>query len=175
MRRDGRRTSRCFIGGGAYEHHIPDRRSGISPRVVSFTVPIRPTRRKPAQGTLQTIYEYQTMMTEPDRRWTSVMRLCMTALQFSRRSGALMSVRANRANRSPVSVLLAAGRESPVSTRKSLMRQSPASQGLITFDFMACARHVRPARLDFRRLWTTRTTHPVAVVVQQPVIPAAHV
>ena len=39
----------CFIGAGAYEHHIP-RLSGISRRVASITAPTRRTRRRRARA-----------------------------------------------------------------------------------------------------------------------------
>jgi glycine dehydrogenase subunit 1 len=94
------RDYRCFLGGGVYHHYIPSvvgHLVGRSEFYTSYT----PYQPEISQGTLQAIFEYQTLM-------------CMlTAMDVSNASmydgasstaeGALMALRSNKRNRILVS------------------------------------------------------------------------
>ena len=145
----------CFIGAGAYEHHIPQAVWDIATRGEYYSA-YTPYQAEASQGTLQTIYEYQTMITE------------LTGLDVSNASlydgasglaeAALMAVRSNRRNKSG-RVLLAPG-VNP--TYEKVAAAIAGSQG-ITFERLPMdnATGNAAATLD-------DDASPVAVVIQQP-------
>jgi glycine dehydrogenase subunit 1 len=146
----------CFIGAGAYEHHIPQAVWDIATRGEYYSA-YTPYQAEASQGTLQTIYEYQSMIT------------ALTGLDVSNASlydgasglaeAALMAVRSNRKARSR-QVLLAPG-VSP--TYCKVANAIAGSQGL-TFDYLPMDRAT--GNLQFDAL--DDAAEPVAVVIQQP-------
>ena len=145
----------CFIGAGAYEHHIPQAIWDIATRGEYYSA-YTPYQAEASQGTLQTIYEYQTMITE------------LTGLEVSNASlydgasglaeAALMAVRSNRSNKSG-RILLAPG----VNPTYEKVATAIAGSQNISFERlpMDSVSGNAAASLDVDE-------GPVAVVIQQP-------
>ncbi len=146
----------CFIGGGAYEHHIPTAVWDIATRGEFYSA-YTPYQAEASQGTLQTIYEYQTMITE------------LTGLDVSNASlydgasglaeAALMAVRCNRAVKSR-RVMLAPG------VHPVYAKVAAAIAGSQDITFESLAMHAASGNVDFNAL--DDSADPVAVVIQQP-------
>jgi glycine dehydrogenase subunit 1 len=149
----------CFIGAGAYEHHIPTPVWDIATRGEYYSA-YTPYQAEASQGTLQTIYEYQSMITE------------LTGLDVSNASlydgasglaeAALMSVRANRKVKTG-RILLAPG-VNPV--YEKVAQAITKGQGL-TYGWLP--RDAKTGNVDFDAL--PGDEQPVAVVIQQPTFP----
>lgn len=147
----------CFIGAGAYEHHIPAAVWDIATRGEFYSA-YTPYQAEASQGTLQTIYEYQTMVTS------------LTGLDVSNASlydgasglaeATLMAVRANRKSKSR-RVLLSAGVNH---IYQQVAHTIAGSQGLeferLPLDVESGASILKPSE--------RQADAPVAVVVQQP-------
>lgn len=145
----------CFIGAGAYEHHIPTAVWDIATRGEFYSA-YTPYQAEASQGTLQVIYEYQTMITE------------LTGLDVSNASlydgasglaeAALMAVRGNRKAKSG-RILLAPG----VNPTYEKVASTIASRQGLSFERLPMDADTGNAAADL-----DAGESPVAVVIQQP-------
>lgn len=152
--RDGSPLS--FIGAGAYEHHIPAAVWDIATRGEFYSA-YTPYQAEASQGTLQTIYEYQTMITGLTGLDASNASLYDGASALA--EAALMAVRANRTAKSR-RVLLTSG-VNPVYRKVAV---TIAGSQRLTFDRLSLDTKYGTANLDALK----NQEAPVAVVIQQP-------
>jgi len=154
-RKDG--APLCFIGAGAYEHHIPTAVWDLATRGEFYSA-YTPYQAEASQGTLQTIYEYQSMITALTAMYASNASLYDGASALAEAS--LMAVRANRSSKSR-RILLASGVNNMYQTVASAIA---GSQGL---EFHRLPINPETGTTDGSAL-VDQDEPPVAVVIQQP-------
>lgn len=151
------RGALCFVGAGAYEHHIPAVVWDIATRGEFYSA-YTPYQAEASQGTLQTIYEYQTMIASLTGMDVSNASLYDGASSLA--EAALMAVRANRKSKSK-RVLLSAG----VSATYRKVAQTIAGSQDLTFESLPLNVESGVTALDGLEV---EAEPPVAVVIQQP-------
>jgi glycine dehydrogenase subunit 1 len=153
---DGRPLN--FIGAGAYEHHIPAAVWAITTRGEFYSA-YTPYQAEASQGTLQTIYEYQTMIAS------------LTGMQVSNASlydgasglaeACLMAVRANRRSESS-RVLM------PRAVNPTYRKCAAAIAGLQSLDFQVVEYDASSGETPVVALEAHDGTDITALVIQQP-------
>jgi glycine dehydrogenase subunit 1 len=154
--RDGRRLN--FLGAGAYEHHIPAAIWAVVTRGEFYSA-YTPYQAEASQGTLQLLYEFQSMMTS------------LTAMQAANASlydgasalaeACLMAVRANRRSKS-ARILLPAG------VNPSYRAVAAAIAGNQNLAFEPLPYDARGGHIDSAALEACRGQDVTALVIQQP-------
>lgn len=139
--RDG--TPLCFIGAGAYEHHIPAAVWEITTRGEFYSA-YTPYQAEASQGTLQLLYEYQTMMTRLLGMDVSNASLYDGASALA--EAVLMAVRANRSSKSRR--ILIPSTVHPLYRR--VVRSIVSSQGIELVELPYCTEcgYILPASLE---------------------------
>ena len=153
---DGRPLN--FVGAGAYEHHIPAPVWAITTRGEIYSA-YTPYQAEASQGTLQAIYEYQTMMASLTGMEVSNASLYDGASALS--EACLMAVRAHR--RSKSARILLPRTVNP--TYRACTRAIAEGQGLSFEDVPYCARSGRTL-LAALAPWEGQDI--TAVAIQQP-------
>jgi len=148
----------CFIGAGAYEHHIPAAIWEITTRGEFYSA-YTPYQAEASQGTLQLIYEYQTMMSGLTGLDVSNASLYDGASALA--EAALMAVRANRKSKS--ARILTAGAVNP--TYLKVCRAIAGNQGL---SFEALGLDAETGLTDPGSLGGLEGEDITALVIQQP-------
>ncbi len=155
-RQDGRAL--CFIGAGAYEHHIPAAVWSTITRGEFYSA-YTPYQAEASQGTLQSIYEYQSMMASLTGMQVSNASLYDGATAVA--EACLMAVRANRRAKA-ARILL------PCSLHphyRAVTLTTTLNQGL-QFDTLAYARDAGHVSVDALAAHDARDF--TALVIQQP-------
>ncbi|MDE0093744.1 MAG: aminomethyl-transferring glycine dehydrogenase subunit GcvPA [Gammaproteobacteria bacterium] len=143
----------CFVGAGCYDHYIPAAVWDIATRGEFYTA-YTPYQAEASQGTLQLLYEFQTIM-------ASLAGLDIAnASVYDGGSGLaeaiLMAVRCNRQSKSKQVILMGAVHPHYVSAVQTLV----SSQGIEL--------HTTDRKAGKTNLDSIQIEDPVAVVVQQP-------
>ena len=147
----------CFLGGGSYDHHIPSAVWDLTARG-EFMTAYTPYQAEASQGTLQLIYEYQSMMAS------------LTGLDVSNASvydgasglaeAVLMAVRANKKNKDGRVLIAQSVHPHYTQTTRNIVRNQNVSIAPIAIDDTGL---VAPAQLA-----GLADTAPSAVIIQQP-------
>jgi glycine dehydrogenase subunit 1 len=154
--RDGRKLN--FIGAGAYEHHIPSAVWSLVTRGEFYSA-YTPYQAEASQGTLQLLYEYQSMMASLTGMEVSNASLYDGASALA--EACLMAVRAHRRSKSQRILLPVALSPHYRQTLKALAGQQNLAFELVSYD----ARSGRTALAGLEQ----HAGHDItAVVIAQP-------
>lgn len=148
----------CFIGAGAYEHHIPAAVWDIVGRG-EFMTAYTPYQAEASQGTLQLLYEYQSMMAHLMGMEVSNASLYDGGSALA--EAVLMAVRANRQVTTKRVLLLGAIHPYYLKTMDTIVKHQKIEWVHLPFD-------ATTGRFDVRCLAEFDEGGFAAVVVQQP-------
>ncbi len=147
-----------FCGAGAYEHHIPAAVWEITTRGEFYSA-YTPYQAEASQGTLQLLYEYQTMMSELTGMEVSNASLYDGASALA--EALLMAARANRTNKS-MRVLMP---QAVHPYYREVVASCTSAQGMVC-ETIPVDRHT--GRTDLAALKKMQGEAPTAVVIAQP-------
>jgi glycine dehydrogenase subunit 1 len=148
----------CFIGAGAYEHHIPAAVWDITMRG-EFLTAYTPYQAEASQGTLQLLYEFQTNIVNLTKMYAANCSLYDAGSGMA--EAVLMAVRANR--KAKTRRVLVAGNIHP--------RYRQATQGIVNsqnIELVEVPFDSATGNLDVASLAQHEDDTYAAVVIQQP-------
>ncbi|HJY39466.1 MAG TPA: aminomethyl-transferring glycine dehydrogenase subunit GcvPA, partial [Steroidobacteraceae bacterium] len=154
--RDGRPLN--FLGAGAYEHHIPAAVWAIVTRGEFYSA-YTPYQAEASQGTLQLLYEYQTMMASLTGMQVSNASLYDGASALA--EACLMAVRANRKSKSARILVPAAVNPTYLDVARAITEGQNLKFDVLPYE--AASGTLRASSLD-----AYNGQDITAVVVQQP-------
>jgi glycine cleavage system P protein (glycine dehydrogenase) subunit 1 len=131
-----------FLGAGAYEHHIPAAVWELTTRGEFYTA-YTPYQAEASQGTLQLLYEFQTMMAELTAMDVSNASLYDGASALA--EAVLMAVRANRKSKGKRIVLPSTVHPTYRSVVNTIVRHQGIQLEVVDFDTQGG--HIDPASL----------------------------
>lgn len=146
----------CFLGAGAYDHYIPAAVWDIVTRGEFYSA-YTPYQAEASQGTLQVIYEFQSMIASLTALDVANASLYDGASAFA--EACLMAVRANRKSRS-LRILVPRAMHP---TYRAVAQTILAGQGLELVELP-----MRNGRTDLSALQALETEQFAAVAIQQP-------
>ena len=146
-----------FLGAGAYEHHIPAAVWQITTRGEFYSA-YTPYQAEASQGTLQVIYEYQSMIASLTGMEVSNASLYDGASAVA--EAALMAVRANRKSKSRRIIFVGGVNR----TYQKVAEAIAGTQGLL-FDELPFSTTTGLADIEALK---SQSEAPVAVVISQP-------
>jgi glycine dehydrogenase subunit 1 len=147
----------CFIGAGAYEHHIPSIVWEIARRGEFYSA-YTPYQAEASQGTLQVIYEYQSMMANLMGFDVSNASLYDGATALAESVLMALRIKKNNANR----VLLPATLHPHYKqVLKTIFQQRAIIFEEVPFDHKTGA-------IDFQKMQEMNSKHLAAVIISQP-------
>jgi len=132
-----------FLGAGAYEHHIPAAVWQLTTRGEYYTA-YTPYQAEASQGTLQLLYEFQTMMAELTAMDVSNASLYDGASALA--EAVLMAVRANRKSKSKRILMPATVHPTYRSVVNTIVRHQGIKLELVDYDTKGG--HIDPASLS---------------------------
>lgn len=147
-----------FIGAGAYEHHIPAAVWAITTRGEFYSA-YTPYQAEASQGTLQMIYEYQTMLASLTGMEVSNASMYDGASALA--EACLMAVRAHRKSKS-ARILL------PAALNPTYRKVARAIAGMQEFTFDVLPYDPATGRLHVESLAAFDGQDITALVIQQP-------
>ena len=147
----------CFAGAGAYEHHIPAAVWEITTRGEYYSA-YTPYQAEASQGTLQLLYEFQTMMAELTAMEVANASLYDGATALA--EAVLMAVRANRKSKGRRILLPRTVHPRYREVVEAIVRHQGITLELLDFD--ASGGHVDPSSLPAEQGDVT------ALVIPQP-------
>ena len=148
----------CFAGAGAYEHHIPAAIWQLATRGEFYTA-YTPYQAEVSQGSLQVIYEFQTMMAKLTGMEVSNASLYDGASALA--EAAIMAVRANRKSKSKTILVPKTLNPAYTAVLKNIVKNQDIKVKILDFD-----NHTGKITLDQLSKFTEDDV--TALVIPQP-------